>query len=255
MVHWFNQSAGPLLLLLHGFTGDVHSWDDVVAHLPQQGAVAALPLPGHHPQVPAQATFEASCDAIAAQIQALNAAAVHLVGYSLGARLALGIIVRHPQLARQVSLLGGHIGLEQESELRERSAADAKWLALLETKGIDAFVHAWEAHPIFASQRDLPLSVRLLQHRRRASHDSLALAASLRSTGLAEMPNYWPKLGTISVPVRFLVGGRDAKFLALARRAHAQMPNSSLLVFEQCGHNVILEAPARLAESIGGGPC
>ena len=43
---------------------------------------------------------------------------VHLVGYSLGGRLALAVAARHPALAARVAIISGSPGLEGGSLLR-----------------------------------------------------------------------------------------------------------------------------------------
>lgn len=72
-------------------------------------------------------TLEAVADAVAEAIAAATGAAtgagashgaqraVHLVGYSLGARLALAVAVRHPLLASRLVLISGSPGLEGAS--------------------------------------------------------------------------------------------------------------------------------------------
>jgi 2-succinyl-6-hydroxy-2,4-cyclohexadiene-1-carboxylate synthase len=251
-VHWFYKSGGVVVCLLHGFTGDVHAWDEVAAYLPRHISVAGLYLPGHHPDVPAQTSFEATCDAIARSLQALRADALRLVGYSLGARLALGIALRHPKLLQRVTLVSGHIGLQGLEDRQTRHTLDAHWVALLNQEGIESFVDAWERQAIFASQTTLSEMQRQNQRQQRLRHHPQALAQSLQSAGLAQMPDYWPQLSSIAIDVAYIVGRADAKFSAIARRAHALTPHATLDFIDGCGHNPLLEVPEKLADLIAG---
>lgn len=87
---------------------------------------------GHQKSSLHHLSLEAVADAVAAAIVAATepvgnsavgglggptsrkARAVHLVGYSLGARLALAVAARHPQLASRLVLISGSPGLEGE---------------------------------------------------------------------------------------------------------------------------------------------
>ena len=60
------------------------------------------------------------------------------------------------------------------------------------------------------------------------------------------MPDLWPSLTTLPVPVTFVAGERDAKFAALAARAVAQAPRAALRVVPGAGHDLCLECPKEL---------
>jgi 2-succinyl-6-hydroxy-2,4-cyclohexadiene-1-carboxylate synthase len=208
-------------------------------------------LLGHHPalvQGP-ERTFDDEVDRIAREIRR-ERVPVDLIGYSLGARTALGLLVRHPELVRRAALIGPNPGLESDAARVERAAADARWIRLLEEGGICEFVDRWEALPLFATQTSLPLHALEAQRRERLAHDPRGLARSLGVTGLAAMPNLWPALADLVTPVTWVTGALDAKFLALAERAAALCPKASRVVVEEAGHNVPLEQPARLASVV-----
>lgn len=103
--------------LLHGFLGAPESWRLVIAALPKASRCATPALFGHSPHspwaaprtpgspraprtlpaAPERGSFAAEAGRLAALVAALPPP-VHLVGYSLGARLALGMLVLHPAL-------------------------------------------------------------------------------------------------------------------------------------------------------------
>lgn len=251
MLHWFRRTSGPVVVLLHGFAGDVHAWDAVVASMPAHLAICAVCLPGHHPDVPAQPDFERTCSAMMTVLAPLNQTPMHLVGYSLGARLALALALRSGAMWASVTLIGGHVGLEDPTARQHRRENDDRWRAMLYDEGIKAFVESWEAQPIFAPQAHLPRVVREAQRARRLQHDPNALADSLNSTGLAVMPNLWPMLRHNTVPMRFVVGDADRKFRVIVERAQPITPKASLHLLTDCGHNPLLEAPGALADLLG----
>jgi 2-succinyl-6-hydroxy-2,4-cyclohexadiene-1-carboxylate synthase len=250
-LHWFGRHAHPRpLVLLHGFTGAPLSWQPVVDALPASLAAVAMALPGHHPQSPLVPGFEANLDVMAGALASAGLRGCHLVGYSLGARAALGLALRHPGLAATLTLIGGHPGLEDPGERRQRVESDRAWIELLRQRGLAAFLAAWEAQPLFVTQAQASPDARARQQRIRACHEPEALAQSLEQMGLGAMPGYGPRLAELDIPVTWIVGALDPKFLGLAgaaiQRARADRP-ARLVVVPGSGHNVPLERPHELA--------
>lgn len=238
--------------LLHGFSGSPESWEGVAATLPPATRVVAPSLIGHGTREDETVTgFEAEVDRIAHLLRAGDSdSSFHVVGYSLGARIALGLLVRHPGPFARATLIGGQPGLELEEERRERRRSDEHLCQILEELGIETFVKKWESIPLFASQATLPASTLAAQRAARLRRDPNALARSLRSTGLGVMPSYWEALRSIPVPVRLVVGALDEKFTAIARRMAALLPNADLEIVPNVGHNVVLEAPGAVTKML-----
>jgi 2-succinyl-6-hydroxy-2,4-cyclohexadiene-1-carboxylate synthase len=230
---------GRVIVYLHGFTGSPRSWDEV--GLPG----LAEPLLGHAPSLVRTGTFG---DEIA-RLQMLIAprAPVHIVGYSLGARMALGLVAAAPRLFSRATLIGVHPGLREADERAERIAADERWARMLEIEGIEPFVHAWEAQPLFATQS---AEQRGRRRRQRLAHDPVGLAAALRGLGLGHMPDLWPALSALSLPVTYVAGEHDPKFRALAMRAAALTPRASVSIVAGAGHDVVLEQPRAVAAAL-----
>jgi len=230
----------PPLVTLHGFTGSPANWDNVTGSLAAP-VIQLTPL-GHAPEAaPAEAAVRTWNDELARLAALLPPEPVHLAGYSLGARLALGLALTFPARITRLTLVSGHTGLPAEADRAERRASDARWCALLETQGIEAFVNAWEAQPLFATQAALPEVARGEHRARRLAHAPGGLARSLRVTGLAEMPDYAPRLASLGVPVTLLAGELDAKFLELGRAASARLPNGRFVLAPSAGHDLLLE--------------
>lgn len=238
------------LVLLHGFTGAPASFDAVLALLPGRRALCPALL-GHGVSAPGVESFEGEVERLASLLPPEPA---HVVGYSLGARLALGLALRHPQTVAQLSLIGVNPGLSDETERLARRRADAALAELLETQGLAAFLAVWEAQPLFATQDRLDPALRAARLTLRRSHDPRELARSLRVTGLSEMPSYWPELPHLSAPLTLLAGEHDPKFSAIARAVHARAPRSRLVIAPGAGHDLLLERPDLVAVELGRDP-
>jgi 2-succinyl-6-hydroxy-2,4-cyclohexadiene-1-carboxylate synthase len=239
------------IVFLHGFTGGPSSFDFVAAALGVSPAFAPY-LHGHGPDPSVSArTFEeelarlerAICHAVD-----FSRLRVHLCGYSLGARVALGLLLRMPGKFHSASLIGAHPGLAPDERVARRES-DAAWLKTLDA-GIDAFLAAWSAQPMFATQVHTPRQRRAQQDNARRVHSAVGLADSLRVLGLAEMPTYDAELHRLPCPVTFLAGNLDHKFSELATRAASQTPFGKCVLASDFGHNLLLEAPEIVAKAI-----
>src|SRR5436190_1607416 len=179
----------PRLLLLHGFTGSPASWSLAVEPFGLQTDVLAPWLVGHgDARIASAADFEAEIGRIAALVAGHSK--WHLAGYSLGGRLGIGMLCTRPDLFSGATLIGAQPGLETEAQRTERRAADERWCALLRERGLPEFVAAWEAQPLFASQRGLPREVLERQRAERLAASANGLVRSLEATGLGVMPSY-----------------------------------------------------------------
>jgi 2-succinyl-6-hydroxy-2,4-cyclohexadiene-1-carboxylate synthase len=228
------------ILALHGFTGGPASWEDVLP----DGALAAT-LVGHGPAAPSTMTdWSTEIDRLAALVasRSPDGEGWHLAGYSMGARVALGLLARHPSLFTRATLISARPALPDHERMARR-ADDARWIALLEHQGIVTFVDAWEAQPLFATQRRLP---RALQARRRAerlAHDPATLAVALRVLGLAETHAPAHTLSSLGIPITLLAGADDPRFIAHAEDLARTLPRVTVRVVPDAGHDLLLEAP------------
>lgn len=226
-------------VMLHGFTGSPAMWTDMADRL--SAPVFAPWLGGHgNPAAPMGSRFEGEVDRLAELVRARGLESVHLVGYSLGARLALGLLVRHPSLFSRATLIGVNPGLDSDDARRSRLASDARWIELLHTNELERFVNAWSSQPMFANQPPA-------ERGRRMQHTAMGLADALRTLGLGVMPDWSPHLPTLPMPVTFVAGENDSKFVEIARVCAARSQNGTLKIIERSGHNTVLERPDAVA--------
>jgi 2-succinyl-6-hydroxy-2,4-cyclohexadiene-1-carboxylate synthase len=242
--------VSPPLVLIHGMTGAPASWRRVVERLPLGARVLAPALLGHEPMAPTDtpSDFDGEVRRIDSIVAAWSHEPVHVVGYSLGARVALGLALHAPERVARVTLIGVHPGLGEASEREERVRSDERWARLIEERGLEAFVDAWQAQPLFASQATLPDEVLAEQRRLRLAHAPEGLTRALRALGLGRMPCYETRLAEVACPARLVAGALDERFRRLAERAQARLPHARVEIVDGVGHNVVVERPRRVAE-------
>jgi 2-succinyl-6-hydroxy-2,4-cyclohexadiene-1-carboxylate synthase len=239
-------------VLLHGFLGAPDSWDEVARALPSHERVLRPALMGHGRadwrELPA--TFDDEVDRLARALTREATGPVHLVGYSMGARVALVLALRHPSLVRRLTLVSVLPGIADDDERSARARHDDSLARELARDGLPAFVARWETLPLFASQRDLPADVRARHRVLRLSHDASSVARALNVLTPGRMPVTTPALGSIDAKTLLVAGALDAKFVAAARSIAPLFPEASLRILPDTGHDPCLERPRELAALI-----
>jgi 2-succinyl-6-hydroxy-2,4-cyclohexadiene-1-carboxylate synthase len=233
-------------VLLHGFTGSSASWGErVVDGLAAAGLAPVLvDLPGHgvaaaRTGAPRRVTLDDAFGALAAA----GSWPTDLVGYSMGGRVALHFAAAHPERVRKLVLESASPGLETHAEREARLASDEALADFLIQSGIEAFVERWETQPLFATRAAVGASELARQRELRLQNDPAGLAAALRGLGTGALPSLWKRLGEIRIPTLLLVGALDRKFVEIARRMAAAMPDARVVEVEGAGHTVHLERP------------
>jgi len=231
---------------LHGAVGHAGDWRTLSALLAQTRIAsraidlwrfaddASLSMPGFAAALHAEA-LEEPC----------RAGGRLLVGYSMGGRLALHALLgdHHPWQAAVI--ISAHPGLESESDRAARRAADREWAARAITSDWNAFLEAWNAQAVLggALPRDEESARKLAQHRQ-------VIARRFIDWSLGAQAPLWDRLAEIQIPVLWVAGDRDAKFLDLARRAVDHLPAGRLAVVPGAGHRVPWDAPDVLAVEV-----
>ncbi|HSM34034.1 MAG TPA: alpha/beta fold hydrolase, partial [Anaerolineae bacterium] len=146
---------GPAMLLLHGFTGSARSWSEHLEAWSLDHRIIAPDLLGHGgsetPIDPSRYTLERQADDLAGLLRLLDVGRADIVGYSMGARLALVMALAHPGLVGRLVLESPSAGIVDAVARSARRQADERLARILERDGIEAFVAGWEAQPLFAS--------------------------------------------------------------------------------------------------------
>ena len=119
-----DEGTGHPVLLLHGFTGTSEAWDEHGDDLVARYRILVPSLPGHGgTDAPPEAmSVEATAGALASLLIARDAAPAHVVGYSLGARVALRLAIAHPEVVDRLVLESPSAGLPTEAERAARRA-------------------------------------------------------------------------------------------------------------------------------------
>ncbi|TAE32464.1 MAG: 2-succinyl-6-hydroxy-2,4-cyclohexadiene-1-carboxylate synthase [Candidatus Kapaibacterium sp.] len=240
----------PPLLLLHGFLGEASDWLGIAQQLASRYFVIIPDIPGHgatrllpQPSTP-HSTEPYSLESVAGTILELLAALkqdrTYLCGYSMGGRLALYLALRHPTRFQAACILSSTAGLRTDEERKVRCLHDEEIARKLETMPLPEFLEFWYSQALFTSFRQHPQFAQATMRRREMRTQEAA--ASLRGMGTGAQTPLWDILSTNRVPITFVAGERDAKFVALAQEMQVNTPFSSLAIIPNAGHVLHYEA-------------
>jgi 2-succinyl-6-hydroxy-2,4-cyclohexadiene-1-carboxylate synthase len=242
------------LLLLHGFTGSNAGWLPQIAAWGKHFTLIAPDLLGHgQSDVPADATrysMEHTVADLVAILDALGARKTHVLGYSMGGRVALALAAAHPARVGGLVLESASPGLKNAEERAARVTADEALAARIERDGIEAFVDEWERLPLWASQAGMPAEARARLRAERLRNIPAGLAGSLRGLGTGAQPPLHDALYGLRVPVLCMAGALDHKFVALAEEMVVALPLGELAIVAEAGHAVHLEQPDRFNQAV-----
>lgn len=218
-----------MIRFLHGATGEPGDWQQLIDLLDGHEAVA----------VDLYAGEIEGLDETAEEINALAASGDVLVGYSMGGRLALHALLAEGTRWSKAVIISAHTGNGHDPE---RLEADREWARLARTDW-GRFVERWSAQAVFGGQPS-PWDRQPPTARREA------IARGFERWSLGSQQDLLPSLHQVSIPVLWLAGGRDEKYVAIARRACSELPDARLETVPDSGHRVPWETPGRCAEAI-----
>ncbi len=234
-------SARPITVV-HGFAQNRDCLGPLRDALAAVAPVRAVDAPGH-----GGSAAHAGADLWAgAELLAATCGTTELVGYSMGARLALHAALAAPSQISSLVLIGGTAGIDDDAERAARRAGDEQLARRLEADGLERFVEEWLALPMFAG---LPTWARFDEQRR--SNTAEGLAASLRRAGTGAMEPLWARLGEIRCPVLCVTGEHDERYGALARRIVGGVGGpAEHVVIHGAGHAAHLERPEATCDAV-----
>ena len=228
------------LLFLHGWAMTPAVWQPLIAALGTENfdfESHAPALPGHGGNATsAEPTLAAWADEIA---PAMPPDAT-VIGWSLGALLALELARTRPRRVKRLILLG--------ATPRFISAPD--WPHGLDAAVVASFIDGYSSQPTQTLRSFLTLQTLGDSSRRQllpqleaaavphARHALPALAGGLKILAESDLR---PQLAEIKQPVHLIHGSDDALMpLGAARWLAAALPHARLTVYERCGHAPLL---------------
>jgi 2-succinyl-6-hydroxy-2,4-cyclohexadiene-1-carboxylate synthase len=172
----------------------------------------------------------------------------HLIGYSMGGRLALAFGVTYPARVTSALLVGASAGIRDPEQRAERRRSDEALAERIERDGVESFVESWISQSALVSERRLGALGVSAARELRLANSAHGLASSLRGMGTGAQPSLHAELPRIAAPICLAVGDEDSKFQAIAAEICLELPNARVEIVPRAGHAAHSDNPAAFLE-------
>ncbi|MGC6386311.1 2-succinyl-6-hydroxy-2,4-cyclohexadiene-1-carboxylate synthase [Ewingella sp. S1.OA.A_B6] len=220
----------PWLVFLHGLLGSREDWQSLVPWLAGWPCLL-VDLPGHGASANVTAAgFADVSQLLSSTLQQMEIHEHWLIGYSLGGRISL-YHATHGDTRGLCGVMveGAHPGLKSLRDRQQRRHHDHLWATRFLHQTWQQVLQLWYRQPVFSDltdeQRQQLVALRL-------NNNPARLAAMLSATSLAVQPDLREHISRLPLPVVWLCGSLDSKFITLAQQA-----NFPLQFIANAGHN------------------
>lgn len=226
--------------MLHGFTQTGRLWGPFGDRLAGSHTLVALDLPGHGGSGSVRADLPTAAAMVSEEVRAIvGQEPCTLLGYSLGARVALHVLTGTDLSLHHAVFIGVTGGIEDTEARARRRRADEAVADRLETAGdVEGFLEDWLRGPLFGR---LPMEA--ADRTERLHNSASGLASSLRMCGTGTQVPLWDRLSTLRCPVLAMAGTDDVRFAAHALRIAHHAPKAVASLVPGGGHAVHLSQP------------
>jgi pimeloyl-ACP methyl ester carboxylesterase len=249
------MGEGPDMLLLHGLGATKSSFFDTAAALSRRYTVHAIDLPGFGgSSKPATAPYGApyAAKAVIGTMDALGIERAHLVGNSMGGRVAIEVGLQRPDRVGGIALLSPAVAFVRR---------DWHWVVRFARPELGMLPHSLGRQRIeqtfwaLFADRDLvdpsvaDIVADEFERIYRSPGARLAFLSSARAIYL-EPPfgrnGFYPRLSTLQPPALFVWASHD-RLIPERFRHHVErwLPSAEQVVLEGCGHVPQVEVPER----------
>jgi pimeloyl-ACP methyl ester carboxylesterase len=247
----------PVLLLLHGLTGNAHAWDPFVASGHSSLArwrVVALDQRGHGDSDHAKEGYPVT--SFASDIwefsRKLGVERFALIGHSLGARNAMSFSGDHPDCLSHLVLVdfGPEMARQGAVNVRGRTTSRPPGFRSMD----DAVAWSRESSPNRTDEQLRQTAEHALRlnyaHRLVWKHDA-ELAWITGSFGLTEVPHLWQQVARTTCPT-LIVRGETSDVLSreVMQRMLQVMPNAKAVEIPGAGHGVPQDQPEAFNKAV-----
>lgn len=145
--------------------------------------------------------------------------------------------MENPNLWHGAVFISTHPGYlkEEDEKRRERRESDAMWAYKFTHLPWDEVMREWNEQSIFSTS----VSVK----REEKDYSRFELGSNLRNFSLADQDDQVELLALLDLPIFWLVGERDEKFIEASKRVRLKHEKSQIAWIPNAGHRLLWDAP------------
>ena len=225
--------------------GSSSDWQKICNDLSSDFYCLAIDLPGHGKsevdEYENSFSIENAARYISEFLENNNIESCHLLGYSMGGRLAIYLAINYPNFFNKIIFESAQPGISDSIERLNRKNHDYKHSQKLEIMNLSEFLKVWYNQPIFETLKQHKRFANLLNSR--LNNDPKKLSKSLIEMGAGTQPSLWNELYRIKNPCLLIAGEFDIKYQKLFSKIHKEIFSSKFIILKNCGHNTHFENP------------
>jgi 2-succinyl-6-hydroxy-2,4-cyclohexadiene-1-carboxylate synthase len=231
--------------------GSCQDFAPLLTQLSTQFHCIGVDLPGHGQTIATDDDIPGTAQCLVELLESLlGDRPCGLVGYSLGGRIALYLALHYPHRWTKVVLESASAGLASPVARQARQKQDLAIARQLRQPDLDwaEFIKQWYQQTVFQGLSNHPNFSELITQR--LQNRPLALAKSLENTGLGSQPYLGDMLITNQIPLLFLAGEEDDKFVKINQELAASCPTAELWIVSNCSHNIHYQQPQQWIQGV-----
>lgn len=233
------KPSADWIVMIHGAGGSTRTWYKQKEELEKNFNLIMVDLPGHGQSKEsgkghAEYTFELMSEKVWGVVDHLKLQKVHLMGVSLGSIIAMQMEQLKPARVLSITMAGAIVELQRKLRIIANCS-----LALAKIIGFRAFYQlaAWIALPRGNHKKSRKIFVR--------ESKALSMDEFKKWTTMYDqcLDKTLKKLynSAYNSPILLVMGDQDHLFLESAKKFVLSRANTSIEIFQKCGHLVSLE--------------
>lgn len=245
-IYGFEESRNPVVVFLNGMSQTTQHWKSHARALQERYRILSYDARGQgRSDVPDEVpTIERHAEDLVAILDELDVEKVSLVGFSHGARVALGFAAHYPERVRGLAIISATARPTALARTIVRS-----WGEVLAIGGLEAM--SWSSLPTILGNEFLEKNERMLSNIIKASIQRNS-PEGIRS--LLEGLNAYPNLDELAKKVRapslVIAGDEDLLVEPAGARELARLCHGEYREFKNTGHTIPIERPQEFREII-----
>ncbi len=260
-LHYRDQGEGMPIVLIHGSSASLHTWEPWTDLLADGYRVITLDLPGHGltGRVPGDDySAAANVSAVASLVSKLQLEHFVLGGNSMGGGVSWAYALEFPEQVRALILVASSAPASwwrAENNPSGRSPLAFTLLGQAWFRAIGEYLDPWALvyQGVQVAYNDAPMIDDALVRR----YYELALREGSRAATMARFAAFDPSaaldpdLSRLTQPVLVMWGAQDALIpVNTADQFEQALPDATVVIYEDLGHVPMEEAPARTAADL-----
>jgi pimeloyl-ACP methyl ester carboxylesterase len=246
--HYLEAGQGPLIVLVHGYTGSKENWLPVMRQLARGHRVIAVDLPGWGESMPVPGADygpTAQAERLSAFLQSEREPAALLVGHSMGGMISGLMTAAHPEQVERIVFMSSAGVRFNENEFARRVLKGDNPFAVYEVESFRDFLHEF----VFANAPYVPKPMlgAIVEQRKTRRDFEQRVFTQIRIGPEAFLLQQ--RLPLIQSPAGLLWCDGDRIIDPSAAPVFATgLKSSETRILKGCGHMPMMEQPGAVAE-------